>query len=47
MALIFQLDPDPYRNPSKRQDLWVRTVTPIDPVFGELIFRTLVQISKT
>lgn len=38
MTLIFQLDPDLYRNPSKRQDLWVRTVTFIDPVFGKLIF---------
>ena len=52
MALIFQLDPIPYRNPSKRQDLWVGTVTPIDPVFGELIFCRMkmaffVQISKT
>lgn len=35
MSLIFQLDADLYRNPSKRQDLWVRTVTFIDPVFGK------------
>lgn len=55
MSLIFQLDPDLCRNPSKRQDLWVRTMTFIDPVFGKLIFvgynigRKLVcvKISKT
>lgn len=38
MSLIFQLDPDLCGNPSKRQDLWVRTMTSIDPVFGKLIF---------
>lgn len=55
MTLIFQLDSDLYRNPSKRQDLCVRTVTFIDPEFGKLIFAgynrgwklVVVEISKT
>lgn len=41
MSLIFQLDPDMYGNRSKRQDLWLRTMTFIDPVFGELIWPPL------
>lgn len=38
MGLIFQLGVALYRNPSKIQNLWVRTMTFIDPVFVELIF---------
>lgn len=42
MTLIFQLDADLYRNPSKRQDLSVRIMTFIDPVFGKLILQVIV-----
>lgn len=38
MTFIFQLNADLCRNPSKRQDFSVRTMTFIDPVFAKWIF---------
>lgn len=38
MRLIFQLDADVWRNPSKGQDLCRRTTTFIDPIFERWIF---------
>lgn len=36
MALIFQLDADPLRNQSKRQELWARIMNFIDFVFVKI-----------